>query len=94
MRRYIIEVENKIEKQRENTDKGNSEQRNKRYREKEDFMIKLDGMKKKMEWQDREKRRKNIMTKRLKIKSGKRREAMEEVVHKIGVKVDIRKIKE
>lgn len=32
-----------------------------------------------MEWQ-REERRKNIMTKRLKVKSGKRREAVEEVV--------------
>lgn len=50
-------------------------------------------MKRKIELREREKRRKNIILKGMEMKNGKRREAVEEVLKIIGVKVDIEEMK-
>lgn len=46
-----------------------------------------------MERQAREKKRKNIIIKRLEVKSGKRRETVEKVMDRIGIKINVKKIK-
>lgn len=59
----------------------------------EEMRNKLGRIERRIERQEREERRKNIIIKGLKVKNGKRREAIEEVLNKIGTKVEIREIR-
>ncbi|XP_011702471.1 PREDICTED: trichohyalin-like [Wasmannia auropunctata] len=53
----------------------------------------LRGMERKLEIKEREERRKNIVIKGLEVKEEKRREAVEELMKRMGVEVEIREVK-
>lgn len=47
----------------------------------------------KMEMREKEERRKNIIIKGVEVKNGRRREAVKEVLKRIGVKADMEEVK-
>jgi len=55
----------------------------------EELENKVKIMERKLEFKEREERRKNIIIKGVEVKEGKRREAVEEVIGALGMKVDI-----
>jgi len=50
-------------------------------------------MEENLEGREREKRKRNIIIKGIEVREGKRREAVEEILEGIGVKVDVREIR-
>lgn len=79
--------EGKIEKKRE-------EEKSKEVREY--VGVKERGLVRKMEWKDKEDRRKNFIIefyRRLEMKKGRRKEAVEEVLKIMGVTIDVKEIR-
>lgn len=79
--------EGKIEKKRE-------EEKSKEVREY--VGVKKRGLVRKMEWKDKEDRKKNFIIefyRRLEMKKGRRKEAVEEVLKIMGVTIDVKEIR-
>lgn len=93
LRNCIKGLENKMEKlAKEGISKG--PERGKEVEEGgEGLRSKVGRIERNLERQEREERRKNIIIKRVEVRNGKRKEAVEEILEKIGVKVEIKEIK-
>jgi len=57
------------------------------------MMDRIKRMEENLEGKEREKRKRNIIIKGIKVREGKRREAVEEILEGIGVKVEVREIR-
>lgn len=56
-------------------------------------MERLKEIERKIEWRDREERKRNVIIKGVEIKEGKRREAVEKVLEIIRARVEVREVK-
>lgn len=56
-------------------------------------MERLKEIERKIEWRDREERKRNVIIKGVEIKEGKRREAVEKVLEIIKARVEVREVK-
>lgn len=80
----------KLERKEREGEEGRKTRGEKDNREMEDRMREIEG---KLEKKEREGRRKNIIIKGLEERKGKRRKAVEEVLRKIGVEIEMGEIK-
>jgi len=88
---------NELKKRMEILEQNRGQEEGERQRwgegEGKNMMYKIKWIEKSMENREREKRRRNIIIKRMMAKEGKRREAVEEILDVIRVKVEIKEVR-